>query len=324
MTLRIIIFGSSDHQQFSLTESILQKECFKGIDPQTILTTKISASIFDQNVTVVNTPNLMDHDLSHYMLKKELKKAVCFSCPGPHAILFTLNPLDLPANAYDMFKPVVQCFGEGILNNTMVVLYHEEEQWRPSLEDSVKKNKHLREFLEKCGQRYLVFGSRENRRDGIVTRELFEKIDNMVAEHGIFSNLEFKDADKRIKAEEKIIENKRKKEVSAMLEELKKKYSNEDLEREVNLYKEKIHLENRNRAEVQIADKLGLALRLVDYAAAIGKGAFAGAIVAMAMGFPGMAIGAVFGAALGGLLGGAAGAVWNIFTNALPEIGRET
>ncbi|MCI4391835.1 hypothetical protein PGIGA_G00138790 [Pangasianodon gigas] len=355
-SLRMIIFGSSGHHQFSLTESILQRAVFSGADPHTILTTKTSGSVFDRNVTLVNTPNLINHDLFHYMSKKEVKKAVCFSCPGPHAILFTLNPLDMPTNVYDIFKPVVKYFGEHILNNTMIVLYHEEEQWRQSLEDSVKKNKHFRELLEKCGQRYLVFSEeqwrqsledsvkknkhfrellekcgqrylvfsgKENRNEENVTRKLFEKIEEMVAKHGIFSNLEFKDADKRIKTEEKIIQNQRRKEVSAMLEELKKKHSQEDLESEVNRYEEKIQLENREKAEVQIADRLGFTLRLVDYAAAIGKGVFAGAVLAVALGFPGMAIGAAVGAALGGLLGGAAGAVRNIITNALADFGRD-
>lgn len=315
--LRIIMFGSSGPEQFSLTESILQSAVFNSTDPCTILTTKTSGSPFGRHVTLVNTPNLTNHDLLHYLSKKEVKKAVCFSCPGPHAILFTLNPFDIPRNAYDFFKPVVQYFGEHVLNNTMIVLYHEEEQWRQSLQDSVMKKKQFKELLEKCGQRYLVFGGKENRDEGHVTRKLFEKIDEMVAEHGVFSNLEFKDADKRIEREEKIIQSQRKKEVSAVLEEMKKAHSHEDLEGEVNRYKEKIQMENRERAEEQIADRLGFTLRIVDYAAAIGKGAFAGAILGAAMGFLGMAVGAGLGAALGGLLGGAAEAAWNIITNAL-------
>lgn len=315
------MFGSSDHQQFSLTESIMQKAVFGGADPQTIQTTKTSGNVFKRNVTLVNTPNLLSHDLLHYMSKKELKKAVCFSCPGPHVILFTLNPLELPPNAHEAFSPVEQYFGGNILDHVVIVLYHEEEQWRESLEDSVKKNKHFRELLEKCGQRYLVFSGKENRSEGDVTRRLFEEIDRMVEKLGVFSSLEFKDADKRITAEEKILENRRRKEVSAMLEELKKTHSEEDLEREANRYKERIRLENRERAETQIADRLGFTLRLVDYGAAIGKGAFAGAILAGAFGISGMAVGAAVGAAFGGLIGGAAGAAWNMISNALANFG---
>ncbi|XP_047664140.1 GTPase IMAP family member 7 isoform X2 [Tachysurus fulvidraco] len=319
--MRIIICGSSGHHQFSVTESILQRKVFHD-DKDTKLTTKTSGKILERNVTLINTPNLIDHDLFHYMSKKELKKAVCFSCPGPHAVLFTLNPSEIPPNVNDVFKQLVKYFGDKILKNTMVVLYHEEQQLTKQIEDSVKKNKHLNELLNNCGQRCLFFSRTKNTSGGDVTMELFEKIDKMVEDHGIFSNPEFEDAEKRIMKEEKILQDQRKKEVNAMVEELKKKYSRDELEREIEQYKEKIRLENREKAEMLIADRLGFTLRLVDYAAAVGKGAFAGTILAGAMGYPGMAVGAAVGAVLGGMLGGFFGAVWNIISDALSDFGR--
>lgn len=315
--LRVMVFGSSGHQQFSLTESIVQKRVFDGADPNNIPTTKTSGNVFERNVTLVNTPNLLHHDLLHYTSKKELKKAVCFSCPGPHAVVLTLNPSDLPPNPGEIFDPLMQYFGGSIFNHALIVLFHDEERRGETLKEVAKKNKRYRELLEKCGQRCLVFGGVENRSEGTGTRKLLEEIDEMVDKHGIFINLEFRDADKRITREEKILESQRKKEVSAMLEELKKKHSGEDLEREVNDYKERIRLENRERAEVRVADRLGFMLRVVDYAAAIGKGAFAGGVLAVAMGFPGIAVGAAVGAAFGGLIGGAAGAAWNFLSNVL-------
>lgn len=316
------MFGNAGHQQFSLTESILQKPLFNGADPNDSLTTKNSGRPLERNVTLVNTPNLSNHNLLHYMLKKELKKAVCFSCPGPHAVLFTLNPSDESPNAYEVFKQVVQYFGEQILSNTIIVLYHEEEQLEQSLEKGVMENQDFKELLEKCDQRLFVFSAEKNRSEEEVTKKLFAEIDEIVEAHGIFSNLEFEDADKRIKKEEKILQNQRKKEVSAVLEELKKKHSQEDLEIEVNRYEKQVRLENREKAEVQVAERLGFTLRLLDYAAAVGKGAFAGAILSMTMGFPGMAVGAVLGTALGGLLSGAAGAMWNMLSNAFADFRR--
>ncbi|XP_060713296.1 GTPase IMAP family member 7-like isoform X3 [Tachysurus vachellii] len=320
-SMSIIIFGSSGHHQFSLTESILQRKVFNDAK-DTKLTTKTSGNISDRNVTLINTPNLIDHDLFHYMSKKELKKAVCFSCPGPHAVLFTLNPFEIPPNVNEIFKQLVQYFGDKILNNTMVVLYHEEQQLSKQIEDSVKRNKHFNKLFKNYDERCFFFSRMKNRSDGEVTMELFEKIDKMVESHGIFSNPEFEDAEKRIKKEEKILQDQRKKEVNAMLEDLKKTYSQVDLERETEQYKEKIRLENREKAEMMIAERLGFALRLVDYAAAVGKGAFAGTILAGAMGYPGMAVGAAVGAVLGGMLGGFFRAVWNIISGALSDFGR--
>ncbi|TTA69399.1 Nuclear factor 7, ovary [Bagarius yarrelli] len=312
----ILMFGNSGHQQFSLTEAILQDPVFNGADPNTILTTKHSGSPMERNVTLVNTPNLSNHNLLHYTFKKELKKAVCFSCPGPHAVLFMLNPYEESPNAYEVFKQVVCYFGEQILSNTIIVLYHNVEQLEQSLEKGVKENQYIKELLEKCDQRFFVFSAEKNRSEEVM--KLLAEVDTIVKDHGIFSNTEFKDAEKRIKNEEKILQNQRKNEVSAALEELKEKHSQEDLEREVERYKKQVCVENREKAELQVADRLGFTLRLVDYAAAVGKGAFAGAILSVATGYPGTAVGAVVGAAVGGLLGGAAGEIWSyLVSNAL-------
>ncbi|KAL7883692.1 hypothetical protein SRHO_G00013500 [Serrasalmus rhombeus] len=314
-SLRIVIFGSSGSHQFSLTESILQRAVFDGADPNATLTTKTSGHVLERNVTLVNTPNLNNHSFAQETLKKEFKKSVCFSCPGPHAVLFVLNPVDVPPDPYGVFRPVVQYFGESILNHAMVVLYDEGE-----LVDSETKIEELKELIQKCGQRCFIFSGEKNNEEDSMTGQLFQKIDQMVLVHNIYSNSEFEDADKRINQEEKFLEKEREKEVKKMLEALKRKHSGEDYDREVKLYQEKMRLENRERAEMLIADRLGFTLRLVDYAAAIGKGAFVGAVLGTVMGPQGMAVGATVGAALGGVLGGAAGAAWNYFTGVFADV----
>lgn len=307
-SLRILVFGSSGPHQFSLTESVLQREILYGADPNTVTTQKTSEQVLERNVTLVNTPNLRNHGLSPNMLKKEFRKSICFSCPGPHAVLFTLHPLDMPSDAYEVFRPVVEYFGESILDHTVVVLYHQGELSDDEIETKMEEAK---ELFQKCGQKYFTFNRERNEGEGGVTAQLFDRINKMVSERMIFSNPEFKDAENRIKKEEKFIAKEREKEVRKRLEALKKQHSGEDLDREVRLYEEKACMENRERAEVLIADRLGFTLRLVDYAAAVGKGAFAGAVLGAAMGNEGVAVGAAIGAALGGLLGGAAGAAWN-------------
>ncbi|KAG9279021.1 GTPase IMAP family member 4-like [Astyanax mexicanus] len=317
-SLRIVVTGHSGLHQYSLTESILQKAIFTGADPDTTLTTKTPGKALERDVVLVNTPNLNNHSLSHDALKKEFRKSVCFSSPGPHAFLFILHPSDIPSNACEIFQPVVQHFGESVLNHTVVVLHHNGE-----VPDNKIKTEGLKELLKKCNQNYFIFNSGKNREGGIVTRQLFDKIDEMFSQHGLYSNQEFKEAEKRIQKEEKYIEKERGKEIRRMLEELKKNHSGEDLEREVKLYQEKIQSENREKAEKRIAERLGFTLRLVDYISAIGKGALVGAALGLAMGMEGAVIGASVGAALGAILGGAVGRGWNYFTGVFGDAHRD-
>ncbi|XP_072530679.1 GTPase IMAP family member 7 [Salminus brasiliensis] len=312
-SLRIVVFGNSGPHQLSLTESILREAVLIGADPNTTLTTKTSGRVLNRDVVLVNTPNLSNLSLSHDALKKAIRKSVCFSCPGPHAVLLTLHPSDKPFDAYEIFKPVVQYFGESVLNHTVVVLYHE----RPTEPEDI------RELFKKCGQKCFVFNGAQNRQEGSLTRQLLDRIDGIVSEHGIYSNPEFEDAEKRIRKEEKYIEKERVKEVRNMLEELKKRHSGEDLDREVKRYHEKVRSENRERAEMRIAKRLGFTLRLVDYTAAIGKGAFIGAVLGLVMGLEGVVVGASVGAALGSVLGGSVRAAWNYFTGIFRDVHRD-
>ncbi|XP_050962409.1 GTPase IMAP family member 7 [Labeo rohita] len=309
-SLRMLVFGSSSHQ-ISLTQSVLGRDVFTRDEVNISATKKSSRVVQERKITLVNTPNLQENVLPDSILHKELRKAICFSCPGPHAAVLVVDPFHLTFDSMDMLKPVVHYFGEHILKHTLIVLYHEKDMKTLSIEDEVKKNKSFRELAEKCSQNYLFFNEEANRTEGSQTQALLTKVDEMVLEHGIFSNVEFKDAEKRIQIEERYIRKSKEKESREMLKMLENQHSGEALISETLKYEEEIQLECREKAELVVADKLGFTGRFVDYAAAVGKGAFVGALLGFAAGYEGMAVGAAIGAGLGAWLGGATNAAWS-------------
>ncbi|ROL53057.1 GTPase IMAP family member 7 [Anabarilius grahami] len=321
--LRMLVFGSSSRDQIALTQSVLGPDVLR--DEVNISATKKSAGVVQgRNITLVNTPNLQDNDLPVSVLQKELKKAVCFSCPGPHAVLFVLDPFHLTSDTMDILKPVVHYFGESVLKHTLIVLYHERGLKTLSIEDEVKKNKSFRELAEKCGQNYLFFTEEMNRTEGSQTQALLAKVDEMVLEQGMYSNVEFKDAEKRIQIEERFIRKSKEKEIRETVKMLENEHSGEVLASEIVKYDEKVQLECREKAELVVADKLGFTLRVVDYAVAVGKGAFVGALLGFAIGYDAMAVGAAIGAALGGVLGGAANAARSYISNSFADAHKGT
>lgn len=322
-SLRMLMFDSSSRVQISLTHSVLGPGIFTRDDVNISATKKSSGVMQERNITLVNTPNLKENDLPDKILHKELRKAVCFSCPGPHAVLFILDPFHVTSDVLDILKLVVHYFGESILKHVLIVLYHEKDL-SISLEDEVKKNRNFRELAEKCDQNYIFFNEEMNRTEGSQTQALLAKVDEMVLEHGIYSNLEYKEAEKRIKIEEQFLRKSREKEIRQKLKELENEHSGEALASEKMKYEERVCLECREMAEMVVADKFGFTVRLVDYAAAIGKGAFAGALLGFAVGYDGMAIGAAIGAGIGGILGGAVNAAWSFMVNSFSEVHRRT
>ncbi|KAK9978397.1 hypothetical protein ABG768_020148 [Culter alburnus] len=321
--LRMLVFGSSSRDQIALTQSVLGPDVLR--DEVNISATKKSSGVVQgRNINLVNTPNLQDNDLPDSVLQKELKKAVCFSCPGPHAVVFVLDPFHLTSDTMDILKPVVHYFGESVLKHTLIVLYHERGLKTLSIEDEVKKNKSFRELAEKCGQNYLFFNEEMNRTEGSQTQALLAKVDEMVLEQGMYSNVEFKDAEKRIQKEERFIRKSKEKEIRETVKMLENEHSGEALASEIEKYDEKVQLECREKAELAVADKLGFTLRVVDYAVAVGKGAFVGALLGFAIGYDAMAVGAAIGAALGGVLGGAANAARSYISNSFADAHKGT
>ncbi len=100
---------------------------------------------------------------------------------------------------------------------------------------------------------------------------------------------------------------------------LENQHSGEALASEILKYEEKIQSECREKAELVVADKLGFTVRVVDYAVAVGKGAFVGALLGFAVGYEGMAVGAAVGAGLGAVFGGAANAAWSYISKSFTD-----
>lgn len=309
--LRILVFGDSSQSQISLTRSVLGQDVFTRDEVNISATKKSSRVVQGRNTTLVNAPNLQDNDLPDNILHKELRKAVCFSCPGPHAVVFVVDPFNLTPDTMNILKPMVHFFGECVLKHTLIVLYYEQGMRTLSLEDEVKKNKSFRELAEKCSQNYLFFNGEVNLLKGSQTQALLSQVYEMDSEHKMFSNMEFIDAEKRIQIEERFIKKSKEKEIRETLKALENQHSGEVLASEKLKYKEKIQLECREKAELVVADKLGFTVRFVDYAVAVGKGAFVGGLLGFAVGYEGMAVGAAVGAGLGAVLGGAANAAWS-------------
>ncbi len=314
----MLVFGNSSRDQISLTRSVLGQDVFTGDDVNISATKKSSGVVQERNITLVNTPNLQDNDLPDSVLHKELRKAVCFACPGPHAVVFVVDPLHLTSDTMDILKPMVHYFGERILKHTLIV-YHERGMRARSIEDEVKKNKSFRELAEKCSQNYIFFNGEVNWTEDIQKQVLLTKVDEMVSEHGMFLNMEFKDAEKRIQIEERFIKKSKEKEIRETLKVLENQHSGEALASEILKYEEKIQSECREKAELVVADKLGFTVRVVDYAVAVGKGAFVGALLGFAVGYEGMAVGAAVGAGLGAVFGGAANAAWSYISKSFTD-----
>ncbi|XP_031670190.1 GTPase IMAP family member 9 isoform X3 [Oncorhynchus kisutch] len=232
---RVLLFGRSGHSQFSLANSILGTDVFSDELCNITESQRHRSEAFERKLAVVNTPNLSEYEASQKELRRVFKLSVCMSSPGPYVVLFAFDLNNISPSAASILELVTKHFGDSILNHMMVVVCHEEEKEDSALEEKVQTNRDFRELIEKCGRRYHLFNERKAQRDEKVSRQLLEKMDDMVRENGcrFYSNHQYQEAEERIQKEERFMMKGRKKEMLTKRKELESRYTGEGLEKEL-------------------------------------------------------------------------------------------
>uniref|UniRef100_A0A3B3QNY7 AIG1-type G domain-containing protein n=1 Tax=Paramormyrops kingsleyae TaxID=1676925 RepID=A0A3B3QNY7_9TELE len=261
--LRIVLFSSRSHLQFIVSNCILGRQVFMPAEGSLSQSLKNLGETEGRRVSVINSPNFFEKDLTQQHIKKELKRCVCLSCPGPHAVLLTLDLEDISATDVRIVEELTKYFGDNILKYTILLLCHEGKEEDSSLEDRLQKDINLREIMDKFGHQYHLFN-----KNSVGAGPLLERIESLVAENGdrFFTNYKYEEIEGSIRKEETFIEKGREKELKKMLCELDSKYEGEELERERDQYLKGVRAEIRKEAERIILDRLGIVLWVVYYA----------------------------------------------------------
>ncbi|XP_051572530.1 GTPase IMAP family member 7 [Myxocyprinus asiaticus] len=301
--LRIVVIGSSGQSQFFLTNFILGREEYSEDVFSISGSQKNLGELEGRQVAVVNAPNLYDEELSKSKMRKEMRRSMCLSTPGPHAILLAFDLEKISSNDMNTLKLVMKQFGENVLNYTMILLVYDGQLRGRALHDKVMRSDcHLTELVEQCSCCYHVFSKNWRNRAG--SRELLHKIERMLEAMGghYYINRSYKKAEESVRNEERKLRSKRQAETKRTHRELEKQFQGDELRWQKDLYNASVGAEIRATAEMEnswLRTSLarGLGLGFV-------AGATMGMIVGSVEGPPGM----VVGGAVGGVVGGVSGA----------------
>ncbi|KAK2916770.1 hypothetical protein Q8A67_001144 [Cirrhinus molitorella] len=301
--LRILVIGSSGPSQFLLTNFILGREVFSEEVYSIASSQKNVGELVGRRVAVINGPNLYDKNLSKSKMRKELRRSMCLSTPGPHAILIAFDLEKISPNDMKTPKLVKDKFGESVLNYTMILLVYDGCLRDRVLNDKVMRTDwHLRELVEQCSCRYHVFSKNWRNRSGC--RELLHKIERMLQTMGghHYINRSYKRAEESVRNEERKLRKKRQPETGRTCQELEEQFRGDELRWQMDAYNARVGAEIRAEAELQNSW-----LR-TSLAVGMGLGFVAGATMGMIIGSVEGPAGMAVGGAVGGFVGGASGA----------------
>ncbi|XP_070846874.1 GTPase IMAP family member 8-like [Chaetodon trifascialis] len=187
--LNVVLVGSNSSRKYLVGNIILGKLAFDQGDV-TFSCERGEGEVCGRKVTLVKAPGwLRGYDLCNTPQLFKTEATLCVP-PGLHAFILVINAEQPFKNVYKKAtkEHLQHFFGDKVWDHTTVVFSHRGHLGHKTIEDYIRKEgTPLQSLLQACGNRYHVLCD-DGTDSEVKVKELFEKIDAMVAENGCYES----------------------------------------------------------------------------------------------------------------------------------------
>ncbi|KAF5886066.1 GTPase IMAP family member 8-like, partial [Clarias magur] len=176
--LRIVVLGKSISETSKVGNIILRTGAFKNKDCPVQHSFIVRVPVKKRDISIINTPQLFQSQLSNEELTQRIKECVSLSDPGPHAFLLVVQSHDFTEKDNVRLKYVLNCFSEKAISYC-ILIRNENTIRRFSSKGHNKAPTAYCKLTEEFKERCIILKDDEKS-----VNSLFTMIDNIVKING--------------------------------------------------------------------------------------------------------------------------------------------
>ncbi|KAL1246487.1 hypothetical protein QQF64_034621 [Cirrhinus molitorella] len=162
--LRIVLLGKNMSENSHVGNFILGTDVFECKTPLAERkvqqqSERVGGRIKDRHVIIINSPQLLQTNISDDRITQTVRECVNLSDPGPHAFIIIVQYKDFTEKDRHRVKQVLKEFSDEAIERTLVITT-DEETYRP-LFSSLFMNKSVHLLIKECGGGHLPLDQRK-------------------------------------------------------------------------------------------------------------------------------------------------------------------
>ncbi|ROJ08808.1 Interferon-induced very large GTPase 1 [Anabarilius grahami] len=136
--VRIVLLGKSISENSGVGNFLLGRAAFDSEAPPDVVE-RVGGRLKDRQVMVINSPQLLQTNISDHQITQTVRECVSLSHPGPHVIVLLLKHDQCSAEDHKCVEKVLKSFSERVYQHTLVLTTQEPTETNDILHKIIRK-----------------------------------------------------------------------------------------------------------------------------------------------------------------------------------------